>query len=86
MSLRDWRSEYLTILKLHVPNINGFDETLTGISADYLQLLVGLIINPEMYKGIFIGPYDEVADFLDGNGFKVEGNEISGYTISLLNT
>lgn len=86
MSLRDWRSEYLTILKLHVPNINGFDEALTGISADYLQLLVGLIVSPSIYKGIYIGPYDEVADFLDGNGFKVEGSKELGYTISLLNT
>lgn len=86
MSLTNWRSEYLTILKLHVQNTNGFDEALAEISAELLQLLVGLIISPSIYKGIYIGPYDEVADFLDGNGFKVEGNEISGYTISLLNT
>lgn len=84
MSLRDWRSEYLTIIKLHVQNINGFDEAFSGISSEFLQMLVGLIVNPSMYKGVFIHSYNEVADFLDGNGFKVEGNEISGYTISLL--
>lgn len=84
MSLTNWRSEYLTILKLHVQNTNGFDEALAEISAELLQLLVGLIISPSIYKGIYIDPYDEVADFLDGNGFKVEGNEETGYTISLL--
>lgn len=84
MSLTNWRSEYLTILKLHVQNTNGFDEALAEISAELLQLLVGLIVSPSIYKGIYIGPYDEVADFLDGNGFKVEGNEETGYTISLL--
>lgn len=84
MSLRDWRSEYLTILKLHVPDITGFDEVFSDISEDYLLGLVSMIVHPEMHKGIFVGPYDEIADFLDGNGFKVEGNEISGYTISLL--
>lgn len=86
MSLRDWKSEYLTVLKLHVPDITGFDEVFSDISKDYLQALVSLIINQEMYKGIFISPYDEVADFLDGNGFKVEGSEKYGYTITLLKT
>lgn len=86
MSLTDWKSEYLTIIKLHVPNIIGFDEAFAGISSEDLQKLVALIVNPSMYKGIYIGPYDEVADFLDGNGFKVEGSEKYGYTISLLNT
>lgn len=86
MSLTDWKSEYLTVLKLHVPDITGFDEVFSDISPYYLLGLVSLIINPEMYKGIFIGPYDEVADFLDGNGFKVEGSEKYGYTITLLKT
>ena len=27
--------------------------------------------------------YTEQLDFLDGNGFKVEGNDTNGYTISL---
>lgn len=27
--------------------------------------------------------YDEPVDFLDGNGFKVEGNDTNGYTITL---
>ena len=86
MSLRDWKSEYLAVLKLHVPDITGFDEVFSDISEDYLLGLVTMIVNPEMYKGIYIGPYDEIADFLDGNGFKVEGSEKFGYTITLLKT
>ena len=27
--------------------------------------------------------YDEPVDFLDGNGFKVEGNKVDGYIITL---
>ena len=85
MSLRDWKSEYLTVLKLHIPNTTGFDEAFSNIPSDYLLALVSLIISPET-RGIFIGPYNEVADFLDGNGFKVEGSEKYGYTITLLKT
>ena len=86
MSLRDWKSEYLTVLKLYVPDITGFDEVFSDIPEDYLEGLVSMIVNPNMYKGIHIGSYDEIADFLDGNGFKVEGSEKYGYTITLLKT
>lgn len=86
MSLRDWKSEYLTVLKLHVPDITGFDEVFSDISEDYLLGLVSMIIKPEMNKGMYIDSYDEIADFLDGNGFKVEGSEKYGYTITLLKT
>lgn len=86
MSLTDWKSKYLAVLKLHIPDITGFDEVFSDIPIDYLEALVSLIVNQEMYKGIFIGPYDEVADFLDGNGFKVDGSEKYGYTITLLKT
>ena len=58
----------------------------SDISPEYLLALVNLIIHPEMHNGIFFKPYDEVADFLDGNGFKVEGSEKYGYTITLLKT
>ena len=86
MSLTNWKSEYLTVLKLHVPDITGFDEVFSDISEDYLQALVSLIVNPNLYTKAFIDSYDEVADFLDGNGFKVEGSEKYGYTITLLKT
>ena len=86
MSLRDWKSEYLTVLKLHVPDITGFDEVFSDIPEDYLLGLVSMIIKPEMNKGMYIDSYDEIADFLDGNGFKVEGSEKYGYTITLLKT
>lgn len=86
MSLKDWKSEYLTVLKLYVPNTTGFDEAFSNISSEYLLALVNLIIHPEMHNGIFFKPYDEVTDFLDGNGFKVEGSEKYGYTITLLKT
>lgn len=86
MSLTNWKSEYLTVLKLHVPDITGFDEVFSDISEDYLLGLVSMIIKPEMNKGMYIDSYDEIADFLDGNGFKVEGSEKYGYTITLLKT
>lgn len=86
MSLRDWKSEYLTVLKLHVPDITGFDEVFSDISEDYLQALVSLIISPNLYTRAFINSYDEVADFLDGNGFKIEGNKDTGYIITFLKT
>ena len=86
MSLTNWKSEYLTVLKLHVPDITGFDEVFSDIPEDYLQALVSLIVNPNLYTKAFINSYDEVTDFLDGNGFKVEGSEKYGYTITLLKT
>ena len=86
MSLTSWKSEYLTVLKLYIPNTTGFDEAFSDIPSDYLQALVSLIINSDMNKGLFIKLYDEVADFLDGNGFKVEGSEKYGYVITLLKT
>jgi len=86
MSLRDCKSDYLTVLKLHIPDITGFDEAFADISEDYLLGLVSIIIKPEMCKGMYIDSYNEIADFLDGNGFKVEGSEKYGYTITLLKT
>ena len=86
MSLTNWKSEYLTVLKSHIPDTTGFDEVFADISEDYLLGLVSIIIKPEMCKGMYIDSYDERADFLDGNGFKVEGSEKYGYTITLLKT
>ena len=86
MSLTNWKSECLTVLKLHVPDTFGFDEAFSDIAEDFLLGLASLVINPEMHKGIYIKSYIETVDFLDGNGFKVEGNDKYGYTITLLNT
>lgn len=76
----------LNVIRSYCPSKFGFDEAFSDISPEYLLALVNLIIHPEMHNGIFFKPYDEVADFLDGNGFKVEGSEKYGYTITLLKT
>lgn len=86
MNIKNLHMKYLMTLKSYVPNVIGFDEVFSDIPLDFLQVLVSMIIDPELYKGMYINQYDEVVDFLDGNGFKVEGNDRYGYTITRLNT
>lgn len=86
MSLREEMPEYLAILKSYVPNIIGFDDAFSNIEPLYLKVLANLVIYGNKKKAIYIDNYDEALDFIDGNGFKVEGNDTNGYIISLLNT
>lgn len=86
MSLREDRFKYLFILKNYVPNGIGFDDAFADIDPMYLKVLTNLVIKSDKEKVIYIDNYDEALDFIDGNGFKVEGNDTNGYLISLLNT
>lgn len=74
---------YLIILKSYVPNINGFDEAFSHIDSLSLSMLGDLILHSEEIHTVYFRHYTETIDFLDGNGFKVEGNDTEGYTISL---
>ena len=65
------------------PNKSGFEDAFAQATWFFVRDLVDCIDN---HITISRSTYDEPIDFLDGNGFKVEGNEETGYTISLLNT
>ena len=84
MNLREERFKYLLILKNYIPNDIGFDDAFADIDPMYLKVLINLVIKFDKEKVIYIDNYDEVLDFIDGNGFKVEGNDTKGYLISLL--
>ena len=84
MSLRDERFKYLLILKNYIPNIIGFNDAFADIDPMYLKVLTNLVIKSDKEKVIYIDNYDEALDFIDGNGFRVEGNDKNGYLISLL--
>ena len=84
MSLREDRFKYLLILKNYVPNDIGFDDAFADIDPMYLKVLVNLIISSNKEKVIYIDNYDEALDFIDGNGFRVEGDDKKGYLVSLL--
>lgn len=84
MSLREDRFKYLMILKYYVPNDIGFDDAFADIDPMYLKVLVNLVIDSNKEKVIYIDNYDEALDFIDGNGFRVEGNDAVGYLVSLL--
>lgn len=75
---------FLTIKK-YVPNKNGFDEAFSHIDSISLNMLYNLISHRKEIHTLYFRRYNEALDFLDGNGFKVEGNDTDGYTISLLN-
>ena len=76
---------YLVTLKEYIPNKNGFDEAFSNIDSISLNMLYNLISHQKEIHALYCRRYNEVLDFLDGNGFKVEGNDTEGYTISLLN-
>ena len=75
----------LIIIKAYVPNIIGFDEAFANIDSASLAKLSTLILYNEEIHTTYFRRYNETLDFLNGNGFKVEGNDTDGYTISLLN-
>lgn len=84
MSLREDKFKYLLILKYYIPNTIGFDDAFANVDPMYLKVLVNLIIESNKEKVIYIDNYDEVLDFIDGNGFRVEGDDRTGYLVSLL--
>ena len=63
----------------------GFDKAFSDIDLIPLNMLYSLISHQKEIHTVYCHSYNEVLDFIDGNGFKVEGNDTDGYTISLLN-
>lgn len=58
----------------------GFESAFAHTTIFFIRDLMGCIDdNKPMHRST----YDEPVDFLDGNGFKVEGNNTDGYTITL---
>lgn len=73
----------LNIIWHHCPSKFGFDEVFAQTTLFFIRDLVNCI-NSDI--PVHKSTYDEPVDFLDGNGFKVEGNDKYGYTITRLNT
>lgn len=76
------RDEALDEIRQHCPNKFGFEYAFAQISIFFISDLMNCIDNNIPMDR---STYTEQLDFLDGNGFKVEGDNIDGYTISLLN-
>ena len=77
------RDVILNVIYHYCPNKFGFEYAFSQTTIAFIYELASCITN-----NISIGRpiYDEPVDFIDGNGFMVEGNETNGYVISLLNT
>ena len=74
------RSVMLNVIRRHCPNKMGFDNAFAQTTIFFLSEVMNCIINNIPFNR---STYDEPVDFLDGNGFKVEGNETDGYVITL---
>lgn len=70
----------LKYLKHHCLTTIGFDEAFAHANTIELSNLFYMIEEHTSMRT----RYNEYIDFLDGNGFKVEGNDTDGYTISFL--
>ena len=70
----------LNKIRSHCPNKYGFDEAFEQATWFFVRDLVDCIDN---HITISRSTYDEPIDFLDGNGFIVEGNKADGYIITL---
>lgn len=67
-------------IRNHCPNKFGFEYAFAQATWYFIRDLMDCIDNN---KPIHRELYYEPIDFIDGNGFKVEGNDADGYTISL---
>lgn len=67
----------------YIPNKNDFEHACAYTDPISLKMIGDLILHPKEAHTVHFRRYVEIIDFLDGNGFKVEGNDTEGYTISL---
>ena len=67
-------------IRNHCPNKFGFEDAFAQTTLFFVSDLVDCIDNNKTVSRIV---YSEPIDFINGNGFKVEGNDINGYKISL---
>lgn len=74
------REEALNVIWHHCPHKFGFEQAFAQSSMFIIRDLMDCIDNNKS-TARFI--YTEQLDFLDGNGFIIEGNDTEGYTISL---
>lgn len=74
------REGALDEIRQHCPHKFGFGFAFAQSSMFIIRDLMDCIDNNKpMHREIYYEPID----FLDGNGFKVEGNKVDGYTITL---
>lgn len=76
------RNIALNVIRQYCSNKIGFEDAFARTTIFFIVHLMNCITNDIPLDR---PTYDEALDFLDGNGFKVEGNDINGYTVSLLN-
>lgn len=76
------RATALYEIRRRCPNKFDFENAFSNATWFFIRDLMDCIYNNTT---IDRSTYDEPIDFIDGNGFKVEGNDTDGYTISLLN-
>lgn len=76
------RTIALNDIYYHCPNKFGFEYAFAHTTLFFIRDLMNCVHNN---TSVDRSTYDEPVDFIDGNGFKVEGNDTDGYTISLLN-
>ena len=74
------RDTMLDEIRQRCPHKFGFEYAFAQAS---MFIICGLIDCIDNNKPIHRELYYEPVDFLDGNGFKVEGDDTHGYTISL---
>lgn len=74
------REGALDEIRQRCPHKFGFEYAFAQSSMFIIRDLMGCIDNNTPTDRFL---YTEQLDFLDGNGFKVEGNDTTGYKISL---
>ena len=74
------REGALDEIRQRCPHKFGFEYAFAQSPMLFIRILMDCIDNN---KPTIRFLYTEQLDFLDGNGFKVEGNETDGYRISL---
>jgi len=65
-------------IRRYCPSKVGFELAFANTTWPFIHNLIDCIY---YNTSISRSTYDEPLDFLDGNGFIVEGNEVDGYTI-----
>lgn len=72
------REMALNIIWHYCPSKFGFEHAFAQTTTFFLRGLIDCIDN---HAPLYRITYDEPVDFLDGNGFIIEGDEDNGYTI-----
>lgn len=76
------REGALDEIRQRCPHKFGFEHAFARTTMLFIRALMECIDNNKPIDKLFL--YTEQLDFLDGNGFIVEGDENNGYTIKLM--